>query len=57
MAKEHQTIKIWKSTLKNLRRIYADTGVPMIQILERLVSEELSSNEYKKEINTNAEKA
>jgi len=36
-----QTIKIWKSTLKKLRMIYALTGESMVSILDRLVRVEL----------------
>ena len=35
------TIKIWNETLKKLRMLYAITGRPMVEILDRLVSEEL----------------
>ena len=35
------TIKIWNETLKNLRMLYAITGRPMVEILDRLVNEEL----------------
>lgn len=38
---ETQTIKVWKSTLKQLRMIYALTGERMVSILERLVADEL----------------
>lgn len=40
-----QTIKIWKSTLKKLRMIYALTGESMVSILDRLISEELTKVE------------
>jgi len=36
-----QTIKIWVETLKKLRTIYAETGEPMVKILDRLISDEL----------------
>jgi hypothetical protein len=39
--KETQTIKIWKSTLKDLRVLYAATGRPMIEILDELVKKKL----------------
>lgn len=35
------TIKIWDGTVKNLRMLYALTGRPMVEILDRLVSDEL----------------
>ena len=36
-----QTFKIWKSTLKKLRMLYAITGDSMVSIVDRLVGEEL----------------
>ena len=48
MLKEHQTIKIWKTTLRNLRQIYAVTGVPMIQILDELITKEVKRIEETK---------
>lgn len=38
---ESVTIKIWSGTLTKLRMIYALTGRPMVEILDRLVSQEL----------------
>jgi hypothetical protein len=38
---ETKTIKIWKVTLSNLRMIYALTGVKMVVILDRIVTQEL----------------
>lgn len=38
--KESQTIKIWRSTLRNLRGLYAVTGRPMVEILDELVTKE-----------------
>lgn len=38
---EHQTIKVWVSTLRNLRQIYALTGEQMVKILDRVVKQEL----------------
>lgn len=35
------TIKIWNSTLRKLRMIYALTGERMVVILERIVDAEL----------------
>ena len=39
---EYQTMRIWKETLKKLRRIYAETGESMIAIIDRLATEELA---------------
>lgn len=51
MKNEHQTIKIWKSTLRNLRLIYAESGVPMIRILDELVTREVDKiNEAKSSV-------
>jgi len=36
-----QTIKIWKTTLDNLRMIYAITGRPMIEILDEVIRDKL----------------
>ena len=41
MDKEHTTIRVWKQTLKNLRMIYALTGASMVEILDRIVLQEL----------------
>jgi len=38
------TIKIWTETVKNLRMLYALTGRPMVEILDRLVRKELDEN-------------
>lgn len=38
---QHQTIKIWTSTLKGLRLISAHTGERMTVILDRIVQAEL----------------
>jgi hypothetical protein len=38
---EYTQFRIWKVTLRKLRRIYAATGESMISIVDRLVSEEL----------------
>ena len=48
MLKEHQTIKMWKTTLRNLRQIYAVTGGPMIQILDELIAKEVKRIEEAK---------
>ncbi len=39
--KQYRTTRIWLSTLKNLRRIYAETGESMVSILDRLVADEI----------------
>ena len=41
MKKKYQTIKVWTDTLKKLRTIYAETGDPMVKILDNLISDEL----------------
>jgi len=38
---EYQTIRIWTRTLRSLRLIAALTGERMVQVLDRLVTEEL----------------
>ena len=38
---EYQTMRIWTRTLRALRLIAALTGERMVQVLDRLVSEEL----------------
>jgi hypothetical protein len=38
---EYQTIRIWTRTLRALRLIAALTGERMVQVLDRLVAEEL----------------
>ena len=38
---EYNTLRIWKSTLKKLRHIYAETGESMIAIVDRLADQEL----------------
>lgn len=42
---ETQTIKIWKTTLKKLRMLYALTGKSMVSIMERIVEADLRSIE------------
>ena len=34
--------RLWESTLKKLRRIYAETGESMIAIVDRLATSELA---------------
>lgn len=41
MNKRHITIRIWEQTVQNLRMIYALTGVSMVEILDRIVRQEL----------------
>lgn len=41
MREETKTIKIWRSTLSKLRLIAGMEEVPMVKILDKLVSEEL----------------
>jgi len=38
---EYQNIKVWLSTLKNLRLIHAMTGEQMVKIVDQLVKEKL----------------
>ena len=40
-APEYQTIRIWTRTLRMLRLIAALTNERMVQVLDRLVTEEL----------------
>ena len=50
MAKpEYQTTKVRVSTIKMLRQIYAITGERMIEIVERLVQQELERLEKEKQ--------
>jgi hypothetical protein len=41
MNKQYTQLRIWQETLKKLRRIYAETGEPMIAIVDRLADQEL----------------
>ena len=41
MNKTYVQFRLWTTTLKNLRRIYAETGESMIAIVDRLVEQEL----------------
>ena len=46
---DYQTIRIWKSTLANLRKIYGLTGgEKMVEIVDRLVKAELERLEAAK---------
>ena len=38
---EYQTIRIWTRTLRALRLVAALTGERMVQVLDRLIAEEL----------------
>ena len=38
---EYQTIRIWTRTLRSLRLVAARTGARMVQVLDRLVADEL----------------
>jgi hypothetical protein len=38
---DYQTIRIWTRTLRSLRLIAAITGERMVQVLDRLITEEL----------------
>ena len=39
--KDYTTIRMWKTSLKGLRMIYAITGERMVSILDRLIAIEL----------------
>jgi len=39
------TIKIWPGTLRKLRILYAITGRPMVEVLDRLVTADLAERE------------
>lgn len=41
MNKQYTQLRIWKNTLKKLRRIYAETGESMIAITDRLATQEV----------------
>ena len=46
---DYQTIRVWKSTLANLRKIYGLTaGEKMVEIIDRLVKAELERLEASK---------
>lgn len=38
---DYLSTRIWKTTIMNLRMIYAMTGESMVSIMERLVKQEL----------------
>lgn len=39
--KEQQSIKIWKITLRKLRILHAELDQSMVEILDRLINQEL----------------
>jgi hypothetical protein len=41
MGEHYAQFRIWQTTLKKLRRIYAETGESMIAIVDRLAEQEL----------------
>ena len=41
MKDDYQNIKVWRTTLADLRQIYALTGEKMVEIVDRLVKAEL----------------
>ena len=41
MKNAHETIRIWTKSVKKLRMIYALTGVTMVKIMDKLLTEEL----------------
>jgi hypothetical protein len=41
MDTQYAKLRVWRSTLKKLRRIYAETGESMIAIVDRLADQEL----------------
>jgi hypothetical protein len=41
MSEKHQTIKIWRATYLKLKRLAAQKPEKMIELLDRLVDEEI----------------
>ena len=41
MDKKYTQVRVWKTSLQNLRRIYAETGESMIVIIDRLAEQEV----------------
>jgi hypothetical protein len=39
---QYTQLRIWRTTLKTLRRIHAETGEDMIAIVDRLANQELN---------------
>lgn len=48
MPKPYETIKVWLSTLQNLRMLHALTGESNVAILDRLVTAELQKVQKEK---------
>lgn len=53
MDKTQVTIKIWKSTRKKLRKLYAELDKPMVEILNDLIDEKLNEIEELEEYKEN----
>lgn len=51
MKERYVQFRLWESTLKKLRRIYAETGESMIAIVDRLATSELARIEQTKREN------
>ena len=51
MKEQYVQFRLWESTLKKLRRIYAETGESMIAIVDRLATKELERIEQAKRAN------
>ena len=51
MKESYVQFRLWESTLKKLRRIYAETGESMIAIVDRLATSELARIEQTKREN------
>ena len=41
MEEQYAQLRIWKDSLKKLRRIYAETGESLIATVDRLATQEL----------------
>lgn len=52
MERKHETIRIWSKSVKKLRLIYALTGVTMVKILDRILTEELEKIQHLQECPT-----
>ena len=48
MGNKYQTIKIWKTTLVNLRLLAALKGMPIVKIIDKFVKEALAQENKKK---------
>ena len=51
IKEQYVQFRLWESTLKKLRRIYAETGESMIAIVDRLATKELERIEQAKRAN------